>query len=943
MNRIFQVLFTGIVFLLLSAAPSQALSRFWVGCGGSLDGSSTTHISATSGGSGGASYPTSSDTLTFDSASCASAYAVATSGTLNVLDLTMAGPASGNLTWSGSSPVNIFGSVSIAATGITRTYSGTITFSATSSKTIDINQTMGGPFVLSGAGGSWQLLNNLNIGTSNLTYSASGGSLDTNGKTLTASSIIGSTNTKTWTLGSSTFTLSGTQFSLNSGDTFNANTSTINITVAGSLTFAGSGKTFNVLSIATGSNTTITGTNTFASLTLTNSGSSGPNYILGANQVISGLLTITGGNSSTQRLFLSSDTKGTQRTITAGSISMSNVDLQDVSAGGASSPWNLSAITGLSGDCGNNSNITFTSPRTLYFEHGASASYNFSDVSRWFTATNGGGSSVTTPPLPQDTALFNSDSFATSGRTVVQDMTRLSAVDFTGGGSSHATNSPTFTTSTAASIYGSMTLLGTGSMVLTASTQTYTIENRSGTIYLYSSGQSWAKNWIVNNISGTFSLGDAFVSTAAFTVTSGNFTDNSNDFTTGIFSSSNSNTRQITKINAWYITGNATTIYTTATSTGLTFNRGSLPIYFNYSGPTGTRTILSGSLGEASAPDLSVTAGSDIVAVGTNNQIHNLDFTGFTGSFSNNAKTIFGNLTLGSSPFTMTDGSNTTTFGATSGTQVITSNGITFGGPITQSGAGGTVQFADNFIMPSSRAYTHSHGTLDINAKTASFGTYLCSFVNTRSLISTGASGTIEITTASSGTAFSTAVTTGLTVGSGINIIFRANTSNVRVFTGGGLAFGSLTFVNTSVGGLDFVGSNSFTDFIYTGSVSQTFRFTASSTNTFADWHVNGTASNLVTLNSTTTTDANLVYSGGSRVSADYLNIQNIDATPGTLTWYAGANSVDNQSSSGGTGWVFTVPPSLTLIKSFMGLIESSTKSAIGTTRANVKGWVGVE
>jgi hypothetical protein len=41
-------------------------NRFWVGGSGDLDGSTTTHISATSGGAGGASYPGASDTLTFN-------------------------------------------------------------------------------------------------------------------------------------------------------------------------------------------------------------------------------------------------------------------------------------------------------------------------------------------------------------------------------------------------------------------------------------------------------------------------------------------------------------------------------------------------------------------------------------------------------------------------------------------------------------------------------------------------------------------------------------------------------------------------------------------------------------------------------------------------------------------------------------------------------------
>jgi hypothetical protein len=51
---------------ILDGALVHNASRFWVGGTGSLDGSTTTHIAATSNGAGGASYPGSADTLTLD-------------------------------------------------------------------------------------------------------------------------------------------------------------------------------------------------------------------------------------------------------------------------------------------------------------------------------------------------------------------------------------------------------------------------------------------------------------------------------------------------------------------------------------------------------------------------------------------------------------------------------------------------------------------------------------------------------------------------------------------------------------------------------------------------------------------------------------------------------------------------------------------------------------
>lgn len=51
---------------ILDGALVHNANRFWVGGAGDLDGSTTTHIAATSGGAGGASYPGTSDTLTFN-------------------------------------------------------------------------------------------------------------------------------------------------------------------------------------------------------------------------------------------------------------------------------------------------------------------------------------------------------------------------------------------------------------------------------------------------------------------------------------------------------------------------------------------------------------------------------------------------------------------------------------------------------------------------------------------------------------------------------------------------------------------------------------------------------------------------------------------------------------------------------------------------------------
>jgi hypothetical protein len=59
-----------------------------------------------------------------------------------------------------------------------------------------------------------------------------------------------------------------------------------------------------------------------------------------------------------------------------------------------------------------------------------------------------------------------------------------------------------------------------------------------------------------------------------------------------------------------------------------------------------------------------------------------------------------------------------------------------------------------------------------------------------------------------------------------------------------------------------------------------------------------------------------LTKTGGGVISSDYLNIQHSVASPAN-TWYAGANSTNNQATAtAGSGWIFTVPPATTMAPS---------------------------
>jgi hypothetical protein len=80
-------------------------------------------------------------------------------------------------------------------------------------------------------------------------------------------------------------------------------------------------------------------------------------------------------------------------------------------------------------------------------------------------------------------------------------MPRIGSVDFTG------SSNKTWTTSTACSVFGSINL--TNLTTLTASTQTYTFEDR-GSNTLTSAGKVWAKTFGINTIAGTLTITDNF-------------------------------------------------------------------------------------------------------------------------------------------------------------------------------------------------------------------------------------------------------------------------------------------------------------------------------------------------------------------------------------------------------------------------------------------------
>jgi len=90
---------------------------------------------------------------------------------------------------------------------------------------------------------------------------------------------------------------------------------------------------------------------------------------------------------------------GTTVTLTCGAFSGDNVDFRDITIAGAAAP-----ISGTSfGDCKGNSGITFTAPKTVYWNLAAGGVWT---ATAW-ALTSTGSPSNDNFPLPQDTCIFS--------------------------------------------------------------------------------------------------------------------------------------------------------------------------------------------------------------------------------------------------------------------------------------------------------------------------------------------------------------------------------------------------------------------------------------------------------------------------------------------------------------------------------------------------------
>ena len=871
-------------------------TRYWVGGSGNWDATTTTNWAASSGGAGGASAPTSADDVVFDANSNTgtSAFTVTVTGTsaspANCANFsTSALDGAMTLSLGATAQLSCYASMTLPATNFTWSGTGGCSVYFVSTSTGNTLTTNGVTLtntisVFAGVGGAWTLGSALTV---NSGVYVNAGTFNTNNFNITTSGLVRNINTGATTinLGSSTITVSSvTPVSLITTNlTFNAGTSTITCsnaspTITGGVTF------YNVsfTSTALGS-VTITGANTFNNLTFAARAASGFGVVLfstGVTNTVNGTLTLGSGTTGVARLQIRSATFSTQTTLSVATLAaITDIDFRDVVAAGTSAPWSGTRI----GDCGNNTNITGATPRTVYWNSAASANWN---GAVWSTTSGNTGGTTTAFPLAQDTVIIDNAGLTTGNTITVNANWQMPTLDF-----STRSNAATFATGAQTlSLFGdyilssAITLTGTGLLTFLKYGGTQTIT--SAGIAFPQPVQCYVTSGTLR-INGNLTLGSTLTFTHAFGTLdltnngAGNYT-----LTTGIFSSSNTNTRAIAfGTGNITITGSGTTILVLSTATNFTYT-GTSNITCNYSGSTGSRTIGAprSSIGgtEANALNINITAGADNVNYVSSDQvIKNYNFTGFSGSTGLN-EIIYGNLTL-SSGMTI-GGASGPVFSGTSGTQQITTNGQTIDFPITQNGVGGTVQLQDALTLGSTRTYTLTNGTLDLNSKTLTTGLFSSNNSNTRSI----AFGTGNITTIGSGTVWTTASTTGFSYTGTPTVNISNNSATATTVSTGALTEAQALNFNYTIG------SYTLTD---TAAVYKTLNFTG----------FTGTIPNSVR-----TIYGSAIFVAGMTLTAG-ANATTFSATSGTNNITTAAKTLDFPITQNGVGGTVQLQDNLTL------------------------------
>jgi hypothetical protein len=325
-------------------------------------------------------------------------------------------------TYAPPSALTLYGSLTAVSEMTWTTGTGRITFASTSTgKTVTAAGKTLSQLTFNGVGGGWTLQDNLTL-TGTVTLTA--GTLTTNNNNVTAENFSSSgSGVRTLNLGSSTITLSLSTTPWNAlsstNFTLNAGTSQINLTTTSDPDFNGGGLTYYNLNAANGQELTITGNNTFNTISCGTTTGAGTTTLTltGTTQTVNTFSF--DGSSLTNYVVLTGGTLSKS----SGTVNLNYAYIGTAATGGAT--WN--ALAGCSKRSTNATGWNFTSLNRYLV---GSGNVGFTTTGRW--STTSGGSAIAQPPYIFDTTYLD----ANSGNVTVDmngaDLGTLNATAFTG-------------------------------------------------------------------------------------------------------------------------------------------------------------------------------------------------------------------------------------------------------------------------------------------------------------------------------------------------------------------------------------------------------------------------------------------------------------------------------------------------------------------------------
>lgn len=493
---------------------------------------------------------------------------------------------------------------------------------------------------------------------------------------------------------------------------------------------------------------------------------------------------------------------------------------------------------------------------------GGTDTWNATAGTKWSTTSGGAGGAAV--PTAADDVFFDA---ASGAGTVTVSGSRpclsFNATGFTG--TLAGTSTPNL------QVYGNLTL---GSGMTVAGTLTTVTFLGVGSFTITTNGISLV-NVTFNNAGDTWTLQDALTATGTVTLTAGILALGSYTLACNSFVMT-STTSKTLNFGTGKISLNGTTtatVWNSASNTNTTLS-GTVLIEVTAPGSGVTKTISSGTTTISPSLNFSVVSGSTggTITFTASMQIGDLTLGNFSYTVSNIAISIYGNLNVGGSNITLTAGSNAWTFAAASGTETITTNGVTLDFPLTFNGASATWQLQDALTVGATRTVTLTDGTIDLQSYTLTMGLFSSTNSNTRTIAF--GTGKIVLNGTATATIWNTSTATNFTT-TGTNKLIEVTAPGSSVTKT--ITFGSITEANT----IDLT--------IIAGSTTGTIAFTGSVKNvTFSDlaYTVSGPAT-------TRTIFGNFTVSGTTPTFTSTTSVTTFGATSGTQTITTNGKTLD--------------------------------------------------